>query len=129
MISTRPSAMVRGMRDSFPEYTSRELRSRPAGLGRLFCVLSVLGYGVAGLLNTSIIASPAFAADFDGGTRTADVGDTTQLAIDLLVVGAVMALAAIIRGGGHAVRAAGVLLLAVGGAVAYFTVPLLSYYG
>jgi hypothetical protein len=117
------------MRDGFPEYTSRESRTRPAGLGRLFCVLSVLGYGLAGLLDVSIIGTSAFAADFDGGTRTADAADTTRLATGLMVAGAVMALAAIIRGGGYAVRAAGVVLLAVGGAVAYITLPLLSYYG
>jgi hypothetical protein len=117
------------MVDRFPSYTSRESRTRPAGLGRLFCVLSMLGYGVAGLLDVSIIGSSAFAADFDGGTRTADATDTTRLATGLLVTGAVMALAAIIQGGGHAVRAAGVLLLAIGGAVAYVTLPLVSYYG
>jgi hypothetical protein len=117
------------MVDRFPSYTSRESRTRPAGLGRLFGVLSVLCYGIAGLLDMSIIGGRAFAADFDGGTRTADAAETTQLATGLLVAGAVMALAAIIRGGGYAVRAAGVLLLAVGGAVAYFTLPLLSYYG
>jgi hypothetical protein len=117
------------MVDRFPSYISRESRTRPAGLGRLFGVLSVLGYGLAGLLDTSIVGSSAFAADFDGGTRTADAAGTTHLATGLLAVGAVMAVAAIIRGGGYAVRAAGVLLLAVGGAVAYFTLPLLSYYG
>jgi hypothetical protein len=95
----------------------------------LFCVLSVLGYGLAGLLDVSIIGGRAFAADFDGGTPTADAADTTHLATGLLVVGAVMAVAAIIQGGGYAVRAAGVLLLAAGGAVAYITLPLLSYYG
>lgn len=117
------------MVDQFPPYTSRETRTRPAGLGRLFCVLSVLGYGLAGLLDVSIVGSSAFAADFDGGTRTADAADTTRLATGLLVAGAVMAVAAIIRGGGYAVRPAGVVLLAVGGAVAYITLPLLSYYG
>jgi hypothetical protein len=118
-----------GMVDRFPPYTSRESRTRPAGLGRLFCLLSVLGYGLAGLLDVSIIGGRAFAADFDGGTPTADAADTTHLATGLLVVGAVMAVAAIIQGGGYAVRAAGVLLLAAGGAVAYITLPLLSYYG
>ncbi|KAA0080568.1 hypothetical protein CIW52_23475 [Mycolicibacterium sp. P9-64] len=117
------------MHDGFPEYTSRESRTRPAGLGRLFCVLSVLCYGLAGLLDLSILGSSAFAADFDGGTRSADAGGITHLATALLVAGAVMAVAAIIRGGGHAVRAVGVLLLAVAGATAYITLPLLAYYG
>ena len=113
----------------FPPYTSRESRSRPAGLGRLFCAFSVLSYGLAVLLDLSIVGSSAFAADFDGGTRSAHVTDTAQLATGLLVVGAVSALAAIIRGGGYAVRPAGVVLLAAGGTVAYFTLPLLAYYG
>jgi hypothetical protein len=117
------------MQDGFPEYTSRESRTRPAGLGRLFCVLAVLGYGLAGLLDMSIIGSRAFAADFDGGTRTAHAAGATHAAAGLLVAGAVMAVAAIIRGGGHAVRAVGVLLLAAGGATAYITLPLLAYYG
>jgi hypothetical protein len=91
-----------GMVDRFPPYTSRQSRTRPAGLGRLFCLLSVLGYGLAGLLDVSIIGGRAFAADFDGGTPTADAADTTHLATGLLVVGAVMAVAAIIQGGGYA---------------------------
>jgi hypothetical protein len=117
------------MHYEFPEYTSRETRTRPAGLGRLFGVLSVLCYGIAVLLDMSIIGDRAFAADFDGGSRTADAAGTTQVATGLLVVGAVMAVAAIIRGGGYAVRPAGVVLLAAGGAVAYFTLPLFAYYG
>jgi hypothetical protein len=121
--------MLEAMSPQFPPYTSRESRSRPAALGRLFCTFSVLSYVLAGLLDLSIVGSSAFAADFDGGTRTADAASTTQLATGLLVAGAVMAVAAIIRGGGYAVRPAGVVLLAGGGAVAYFTLPLLGYYG
>lgn len=117
------------MHDGFPEYTNRELRTRPAGLGRLFCVFSIMGYAIAGLLDMSIIGSRAFARDFDGGTRTADAAGSTHVATGLLVAGAVMAVAAIIRGGGYAVRAVGVLLLAAGGATAYVTLPLLAYYG
>lgn len=129
MTSTPPSGILDGMSDGFPEYTSRESRTRPAGLGRMFCVLAVLGYGLAVLLDLSIVGSRAFAADFDGGTRTAHAAGTTHAATGLLLAGAVMAVAAIIRGGGHAVRAAGVLLLAAGGATAYVTLPLLAYYG
>lgn len=117
------------MNDPFPPYTSRESRTRPAGLGRLFCIFSVTSYGLAALLDVSIVGSRAFAADFDGGTRTAHAAGSTHLATGLLVAGAVMAVAAIIRGGGHAVRAGGVLLLAAGGATAYITLPLLAYYG
>ena len=129
MTSTPSARMVEDMSEEFPPYTSRESRSRPAALGRLFCTLSVLSYGLAGLLDLSVIGSSAFATDLDGGTRTAGVGGTTQCATGLLAVGAVLAIAAIIRGGGYAVRPAGVVLLAVGGAVAYVTLPLLAYYG
>jgi hypothetical protein len=51
------------------------------------------------------------------------------LATGLLIAGAVLALAAVIRGEGYAVRAAGVvLILRVGWGVAVLTLPLLSYY-
>ena len=85
---------------------------------------------MAALIDLSILASPEFAGDFDGGTRTGGFAASTHLAAGLLVTGAVMALAAIVRGGGYAVRAAGVLLLIVGGvAVSVLTLPLLDYYG
>jgi hypothetical protein len=65
--------MLVGMDDRFPPYTSRESRARPAGVGRPFCTFSALSDGLAALIDLSIIASPAFAADFDGGSGTADV--------------------------------------------------------
>jgi hypothetical protein len=121
--------MFVGMEDRFPPYTSRESRARPAALGRLFCALSVLSYGLAALIDLSIVASPAFVADFDGGTKTADVADDAGLATGLLIAGAVLALAAVIRGGGYAVRAAGVvLILGVGCGMAVLTLALSSYY-
>jgi hypothetical protein len=120
---------VDDVNDPFPPYTNRESRSRPAALGRSFCVFSLLSYCLAGVFDVSVFGSSAFAADFDGGTRTAHAAGTAHLATGLLIAGAVLAVAAIIRGGGYAVRAVGVLLLAAGGAVAYFTLPLLAYYG
>jgi hypothetical protein len=103
--------------------------TRPAGLGRFFCIVSAMSFGLAAVIDLSIIASPAFAADFDGGSRTADVAGDTRLAAGLLIAGALSALAAVVRGGGHVVRALGVVLLVVmGGGVAVLTLPLLEYY-
>ncbi|GAS97135.1 uncharacterized protein RMCC_4101 [Mycolicibacterium canariasense] len=114
----------------FPAYTARESISRPAGLGLMLCCCSAICLAVAAVLTLTVWGSPEFAADFDGGTRTAQVSADLHLATGLLIGGVLAATGGIIWGGGHNVRAVGILLLLLGApGVAILTLPLLDYYG
>lgn len=111
----------------FPAYTSRESRpTRPAGLGLFFCLAAAACYAIVSGIALSTIASPAFAAYFDSGVKPADLTAGAPSASGLLVLGAAFSIAAIIRGGGYSVRAAGTTLLGIGGALLYVAVPLVT---
>ena len=113
-----------------PAYTARESSSRPAGFGLMLCWCSALCLALAAVLTLTVWGSPEFAADFDGGTRTAQGSTDVRLATGLLIGGVLGAIGAIIRGGGHSVRAVSILLLLlVAPGVAILTLPLLDYYG
>lgn len=117
------------MRRELPAYTTREFRGRPAGWGIALCWCAVIGFAVAVVIAIPVWLSPEFATDFDSGAHTAHVSSSISVAAGALVAGTVAALAAIVRGGGHWVRAVGALLLLLGGpAVAVLTLPLLDYY-
>jgi len=117
------------IRREFPAYTSRESRVRPAGWGVALCWCAAVCLIIAAAIAVPVWLSPEFAADFDSGARTAHVSGSIGVAAGFLVAGAVAALAAIVRGGGHRVRAVGALLLLLGSpAVAVVTLPLLEYY-
>ncbi|MGJ6125543.1 hypothetical protein QN239_23505 [Mycolicibacterium sp. Y3] len=114
----------------FPADIEHEAGSRPAGLGGLVCWCSAICFGVAAGIALQVWASPEFAVDFDGGTRTAHVSADIHLATRLLVAGVLSAIGSIVRGGGYRVRPSGLLLLLlVGPGVAVLTLPLLGYYG
>lgn len=116
-------------RGGLPAYTARESRARPAGLGIALCCGAAVCLGVAAAIAIPVWLSPEFAADFDSGAHTARVSSSIRLAAALLVAGAFVALAAIVRGGGHRVRPVAALLLLLGcPAVAVLTLPLLHYY-
>ena len=107
----------------FPAYTSRESRpTRPAGLGLLLCLAAAACYALV----LSTIGSAAFSAYFDGGGTPGDLAAGAPAATGLLALGATLSIAAIIRGGGHSVRAAGIALLGVAGALVYAGVPLIG---
>ncbi len=116
-------------RHGFPAFTARESRVRPAGWGIALCWCASVCLAVAAAMAVPVWLSPEFAADFDSGARTAHVSGSIGVAAGFLVAGAVAAMAAIVRGGGHRVRAVGALLLLLGGpAVAVVALPLLDYY-
>ena len=107
----------------FPAYTSRESRpTRPAGPGLFFCLAAAACYALV----LSTIGGAAFSAYFDGGVKPADVAAGAPAATGPLALGATLSIAAIIRGGGYSVRAAGIALLGIGGALVYVGVPLVG---
>jgi hypothetical protein len=107
----------------FPAYTSRESRpTRPAGLGLFFCFAAVTCYAIV----LATVGSPAFSAYFDSGGKPVDLAAGAPPATGLLTLGAALSIAAIIRGGGYSVRAAGIALLGIGGALVYVGVPLVG---
>lgn len=108
-----------------PDFHPRAGRTR---LGRLCCATAVVGYLLAAWVTMLVVASPGFAADFDGGSRTADLADDAALAAGLLAAGVTSALGAGIVGGGHYVRSTGVVLVGAGIALAYVVLPLWAYY-
>jgi hypothetical protein len=118
------------MATDLPAYTAGESTSRPAGLGLTFCCVSAVLLAIAAAITLDVLLSPEFAADFDGGSHTAQVSRDVHVATGSLIGGALTSIAAIIRGGGHRVRPVGILLLFLGApSVSVLSLPLLDYYG
>lgn len=112
-----------------PAHTPRESRTRPSGIGAALCWCAAICFAIAAFISISVWVSPEFGGDFDSGARTAPVSGEIGVAAGLVVAGAVADVAAIVRGGGHRVRAVGVLLLLLAGpAAAILTLPLWDFY-
>ena len=98
--------------------------------GPALCIWSALSYVPAAVVFVKLLFNSAFAADLDGGTRTANLGGDGRLAAWSAGIGAAFAVAAAIRDGGDYARPIGILLVSlVGGPLAMVALALTSVYG
>jgi hypothetical protein len=86
----------------------------PAAVGASLCLFGAIAYLVSAGASLAIFKDPAIAADFDGGTKTADMGAVGILAALCAVVGGLLTVGSLWRGPGGARIAAALVLCFVG---------------
>jgi hypothetical protein len=70
----------------------------PTALGASLCLFGAIAYLVAAGASWAIFKDPAIAADFDGGTKTADMEAVGILAALCAVVGGLLTIGSLWRG-------------------------------